>query len=121
MIVGSGIMSVKGIRDAYDLDIVVSKELFDKCKSDGWKLMPWTRIGRPGKEWLKGDIADLMIGVQSGNKDYDLEDLKKEGELIEGIWFLSLKQLIQFKKNYGRPKDFDDIKLMEGYLKGPYS
>jgi hypothetical protein len=117
MVVGSGIMSVKGIRDAYDLDIVVSKELFDKCRSDGWRLMPWTRTGRSGKEWLKGDIADLMIEVQSGNKDYDLEELKKEGELIDGIWFLSLKQLIQFKKNYGRPKDFDDIKLMEGYLK----
>lgn len=117
MVVGSGIMAVKGIRDAYDLDIVVSQELFDKCKSDGWELKPWTRSGRPGKDWIKGDIADLMTEIQSDDEDYDLEKLKEEGEFIDGLWFLSLNQLIKFKKNYGRPKDFDDIALMEKYLK----
>lgn len=117
IVVGSGIMAVKGIRDAYDLDIVVSQELFDKCKSEGWELKPWTRSGRIGKDWLKGDIADLMIESQLGDEDYNLEKLKEEGELINGIWFLSLDQLIKFKRNYGRPKDFDDIALMEKYTK----
>lgn len=116
MVVGSGIMAIKGIRDAYDLDIVVSQELFDRCKNEGWELKPWTRSGRLGKDWLKGNIADLMTEIQSGDEDYDLEKLKKDGEFIAGVWFLSLNQLIKFKRNYGRPKDFDDIVLMEKYL-----
>jgi hypothetical protein len=117
IVVGSGILAAKGIRDAYDLDIVVSQELFDKCKNSGWELKPWTRSGRLGKEWLKSESADLMIDCQSGDEDLDLEALKKEGEMVRGVWFLSLKQLIKFKREYGRPKDFDDIALMEEYLK----
>lgn len=58
-----------------------------------------------------------MVEIQSANEDYDLNKLKKEGELVGGVWFLSLAQLIKFKKNYGRQKDFDDIALMEKYLK----
>lgn len=118
MVVGSGIMAVKGIRDAYDLDIVVSQELFNKCKNDEWELKPWTRSGRIGKDWLKGGSVDLVTEIQSGDEDYDLEKLKEEGEFIDGVWFLSLNQLIKFKRIYGRPKDFDDIALMEKYLKG---
>ena len=110
-------MAIKGIREAYDLDIVVSKELFDTCKSNGWEPKTWTRSGRPGKDWLRKDIVDLMTETLSGNENYDLERLKKEGELINGVWFLSLNQLIKFKQDYGRPKDFDDIALMEKYLK----
>lgn len=116
IVVGSGIMAAKGIRDAYDLDIIVSQELFDSCKNSGWELKPWTRSGRPGKDWLKGDNVDLMIICQCGEEDLYLEDLKKEGEKVNGVWFLSLKQLIKFKREYGRQKDFDDIALMEKYL-----
>lgn len=116
IIVGSGILAAKGIRDAHDVDMVVSQELFDTCKAQGWELRPWTRSGRPGKEWLKGETVDLMVECHSGEYSFDLKDLKKEGEMIHGIWFLSLKQLIRFKKDYGRLKDFDDIALIEKYL-----
>jgi hypothetical protein len=116
MVVGSGIMAAKGIRDVHDLDIVVSQELFDACKLAGWELKQWTRPGRPGKEWLKKDNVDLMVEIQSKDEDYNLQNLKEDGELINGIWFLSIEQLIKFKKDYGRPKDFDDIVAMENYL-----
>lgn len=117
MVVGSGIMAIKGIRDACDLDLVVSEELFlDQSKSGNWELKTWTRDGRPGKDWLKGDAVELMTEIQSGDEDFDLEKLKREGECIDGIWFLSLDQLIKFKLNYGRPKDFDDIALIRKYL-----
>lgn len=116
MVVGSGIMAAKGIRDVHDLDIVVSQELFDTCKLAGWELKQWTRPGRPGKEWLKKDNVDLMVEIQSKDEDYDLQKLREGGELVNGIWFLSIEQLIKFKRDYGRQKDFDDIVLMENYL-----
>lgn len=116
IIVGSGIMAVKEIRDAYDLDIVVSQKLFEKCKNSGWELKPWTRSGRPGQAWLKQGDVDIMTEIQLGDEDFNLEKLQKEGQLIKGIWFLSLNQLIKFKRQYGRDRDFDDISLIEKYL-----
>lgn len=116
IVIGSGIMAAKNIREAYDLDIVVSETLFEKCKTENWELKPWTKAGTLGKSWLKKDITDLMLEVIAGDELLDLETLKKEGEKIEGIWFISLKQLIRFKIAYGRPKDFDDIVLIEQYL-----
>lgn len=117
VVVGSAIMAVKGIRPAYDLDIVVTQELFDTCKSEGWELKPWTRTGKVGKEWLKKGTTDLLLELGFGDEALTAKDLMKEGEFIDGFWFLSLDQLIKFKKDYGRPKDFDDIALMEKFLK----
>ena len=116
IVIGSGIMAAKNIREAYDLDIVVSEALFEKCKTEGWELKPWTKVGTQGKSWLKNGITDLMLEVMSGDELLDLKALKKEGEKINGIWFISLKQLIRFKTAYGRPKDFDDIVMIEEYL-----
>lgn len=116
IVVGSGILAAKGIRPAYDLDIVVTEELFEKCKSEGWEIMPWTRTGKIGKEWLKKGISDLMLEISFEDKGLSARDLIKDGEIIKGINFLSLAQLIAFKKEYGRQKDFDDIRLVETYL-----
>jgi len=43
IVVGSGILSAKKIRPAYDLDIVATEELFDLCKIKGdWEEQKWT-------------------------------------------------------------------------------
>lgn len=121
MIVGSGIMSIKGIRNSHDLDLVISEELFEKLKtSSDWQLKLWTKTGI-GREWLKNDIADLVVDMRIGDEIYDLERLKSEGEKIDDMWFLSLKQLIEFKRVYGRQKDFDDIEMIEKYLSYIYN
>jgi len=117
IVVGSGIMAAKGIRPAYDLDIVVTQKLFNDCIKNGWELRPWTRTGKVGKEWLKKEGVELLLELGFQNEAMTAIDLMKEGEVINGIPFLSLYQLIKFKKDYGRPKDFDDIALMKEYLK----
>jgi len=42
IIVGSGPMVVRAIKESNDIDIVVSVKLFEKCKQDGWEQLPWT-------------------------------------------------------------------------------
>jgi hypothetical protein len=116
MVVGSGILSITGIRPAYDLDIVISKELFEKCKKDGWEIKPWTRPGPILHEWLKKDNIELMVEMNIDEKVYRLNDLTDEAMIVDGIHFLSLNQLIEFKEAYGRQKDFDDIMLIKKYL-----
>lgn len=116
VIVGSGIMAAKGIREAHDLDIVVTPVLFEKCRDEGWEVRPWTKPGLEGKEWLKRGIVDLHLEVNSGTVRSTAEDLLREAEIINGIPFITLEQLAVFKRAYGRPKDFEDIKLIEAYL-----
>jgi hypothetical protein len=36
--------------------------------------------------------------------------------LINGLPFIKLEELIKFKTELGRSKDFDDIRLIEDYL-----
>lgn len=116
IVVGSGIMAAKGIRPSYDLDIVVSPELFERCENEDWELRPWTRTGSVGKPWLEKGTSDLMLEIHYNGEGLDIHDLKRDGEQIHGYWFISLPQLIRFKKVYGRPKDFEDIALIEKYL-----
>ena len=120
IVVGSGILAAKGIRPAYDLDIVVTPELFEACRAAGWEARPWTKPGMIGKEWLRraDGLVDLMLESVCGAGCFDALELMKEGEVIDGIMFMSLPQLIRFKRDYGRPKDFEDIALIEKYLEG---
>lgn len=109
-------MDAKGIRVANDLDIVVTPELFESCKEKGWELKLWTKKEVPGKPWLKGDGIDLMIDMNYKGVCLTALDLIAEGEKISDIWFINLERLIAFKREWGRPRDFDDIKLIDTYL-----
>lgn len=118
LIVGSGIMAVKGIRPAYDLDILVTERLFETCKSSGcWEIKPWTKVGMNGKEWLRKDKVELLLHLDSKEKGLTAKRLMEEAEIVQDIPFLSLKQLMGFKATYGRQKDFNDIELILNYLK----
>lgn len=116
VVVGSAIMEAKKIREAGDLDIVVTPELFEECKLNGWKLMPWTKKEVPGKPWLKKKGVDLVVDMAYQEDILTAEDLIQEGETIEGITFITLERLAKFKRAWGRPKDFDDIEVIERYL-----
>ena len=116
VVVGSGVMDAKGIREAKDLDIIVTPELFNACLKDGWELKPWTKKEVPGEPWLHKKSVDLMINLHYRGQPLLAQDLIREGEIIEGVCFVKLEQLLVFKREYGRPKDFEDIKLIEAFL-----
>jgi len=69
------------------------------------------------KKWIKKGKVEMTVECISKDKAYLFKELILDSEIINGIWFLSLKQLIKFKKDYGRPKDLTDIKLIEDHLK----
>lgn len=52
-----------------------------------------------------------------GNYKPDTENLIKSAEIISGVPFLTLQELMKFKKALGREKDLQDIKLMKQHLK----
>jgi hypothetical protein len=116
-VVGSGIMAAKGIRSTNDLDIVATPELFNKCKAEGWRAYPWTKKHIEGKEWLKKDNVELYMQLSRKTGGITAGELLEDSEVIHGIPFITLESLVDFKIEYGRPKDFEDIKLIEKYLR----
>jgi hypothetical protein len=116
IVVGSALMEIKGIRETQDLDVVVSSQLFAKCKSEGWEILPWTKMHLPGKEWLRKDLVEVYDQLTTTQGGVTLDTLLVDAEVIHGIPFLNLARLAEYKKEYGRKKDFDDIDAIEKYL-----
>jgi hypothetical protein len=116
IVVGSGIMVAKGIRETEDLDIVVTPELFEKCKAEGWEVRPWTKQGIPGKEWLKKGAVDIYVQLSRKTGGISAKKLLQNAEVINGVPFITLESLMDFKSEYGRPQDFKDIETIKNYL-----
>ena len=110
-------MSIKGIRPTSDLDIVTNPEIFDEYKSkEGWELFEWTKPGIAGKEWLRNGAIELYQQLSRKEGSLSVAELLRDSEVINGVPFISLEKLIEFKQEYGRPKDFEDVRLIRDYI-----
>ena len=116
IVVSSGAMAIRGIREAKDLDIIVAPELWDEMsKSHKTTVNEWgiERI------CLTDDIA-VLHPAQSifGNSTIiPREELFSKAEIFEGIKFMDLEHLKKIKLKMGREIDLQDIRLIDEYLK----
>ncbi len=117
IIVGSGIMAAKGIREANDLDIIVTPEFFEKCKAEGWEILPWTKEGILGKEWLKKGEVELYMQLSLKSGGVSAKELLKNAEIINGVPFITLEEHMKCKAEFGRPQDLADIEIIKNYIK----
>jgi len=113
VVIGSGTMSALGIREANDIDMSVTEELFSKLKQSG----EWEESEKYGRPFLKKDIFDLNKSLGWEKYSITLEEANKSALFIEGIPFMNLNELIKFKTALGREKDFKDIELIKKYQK----
>jgi hypothetical protein len=58
-----------------------------------------------------GDVWDY------GEYNPDPQLLINDADIIDGVPFVRLEEVLKWKKAYGREKDKMDIKLIEEYLK----
>lgn len=111
VVIGSGTMDVLGIREAQDIDISVTKELFDKLKKSG----EWEEFEKYGRPFLKKDVFDINKSLGWEKYSITIEEANKSALFIEDIPFMNLDELIKFKTAMGREKDFKDIELIKEY------
>jgi len=117
IVVGGSCLAVRGIRESNDIDIVVTPELFDALKQQGWGIdqdffKKWGRervVRRPFEV-----IVDMVI--EKENRRITSIEAIAGAELIDDIPFLPLETLLFFKRDTSRPKDLADIELIEKYL-----
>jgi len=111
LIIGSGTLSLLGIRKNKDLDVWVTKDIFNKISKDK-NFKPYTLAsGDKGYNSSSGNIEviDKLF-------NYKIEDQLKSAIIIYGIHFQSPEDIIEWKKEMGRPKDLQDIKQLEKFL-----
>ncbi len=115
VVVGSGILEAKGIRETHDVDVVVTPELFEKCKTEGWEQVPWT-YEKIDQIYLKKGEFEVYLDVNCRDFNPTFSELIQRAETIDDITFASLQDTINFKRAYNKPKHLADLKLIEKYL-----
>jgi len=112
IVFGSCPMAIVGIRESSDIDLLVSHELFDDLKSLGWQQIEKSPNDRP----LVKDDFEAHKNWDFSSYKPTLQHLLKSADIIDGIPFASLNEVLRWKTASGRPKDITDIKLINKYL-----
>lgn len=117
IVIGSGILNALDIRESHDIDLVANKTTYERLKADGrFKISE-----NHGREILTDELFE--IGTEWGvlGRSWNFEDLSVKSVVIEGVRYSSPEFLLEVKKSWvatgeSRPKDINDIKLIEDYL-----
>ena len=116
IVIGSGILDKLGIRKASDIDVIVPKDVFNKlADNDNFR-----KAKKFDDDYYQS--VDEQIEVWSywwdfkEDKAISYESLVEKSVLIDGTRFVSLPFLRQWKSDYGRSKDIEDVKLIDRYM-----
>jgi hypothetical protein len=111
LIVGSGTMALLGLKENNDIDLWVAEDVFEAMKTDP-NFKPIMKEGRLFYESKSGNIeaSNTMPCTKGGVEVYI-----KRAILIYGFHFMSVNDLIYWKKCMRRPKDLVDLKKLLEY------
>lgn len=114
VIVSSGSLAVRGIREAKDLDVIVSDKL-------------WTELTKRYSVFEKDGVQRIDCGNDIEILENDsgktithlipVSEVFANADTIDGIQYMNLEQLKKIKLHFGREKDLKDIALIDEYLK----
>lgn len=113
VVVGSGAMSVHGIRPHKDIDLLVTPELYDELKRRGWQ----EEEKKPGFFVVhQGDVEASPAMITVNDYRPDIYTVIDNADIIDGAAFMKLDELVLFKTALGREKDLHDLKLITAFL-----
>lgn len=112
IVFGSCPMALAGIRESADIDLLVSPELFQSLREQGWREVVKSENDKP---LVKGDFE---AHAQWNFSSYQptLDHLLESADIQQDVPFASLTEVRKWKQSSGRPKDIADIKLIDEYL-----
>ena len=114
-VISGASLSARGIRDAYDIDIIVSPDVFRALKESG-KFKE--KLFSDGTISLSKDCYEISDKFTVSGKDLVPLDVIKNADIIGGFPFSNLRDELIFKTTFGREKDIKDVELIKKYLLG---
>ena len=115
VVFGSCPLAIAGLRDAGDIDMLVSDETLEMLRGLGWQEVDKGKDDKP----LTHDVFEAHNSWKFSAYHPTLEHLLGTAIFIDGIPFASLEEVRKWKVASGRPKDFSDVELIDGYLSRP--
>lgn len=112
---GSALLDVWGLRTANDLDIIVTPELYEQLKNDGWEEHQGNGFTYLSRE--DANVTTVQDKPTDGDYNPDRLQLIREAIIIEDTPFVKIEEVIACKTAYNRLKDLEDIKLIKDHLK----
>lgn len=104
-------MCIRGLRECNDVDVVVSEDVFYSYENNP----EWTvEITEAGGRGLKKDRMELFKDWLPG--EWNVDKLIDESEIIDGLPFVRLEEVLKWKKLMWREKDRQDIELINKFL-----
>jgi len=110
---GSGPMYIHGLKDiGHDIDLIARDLAWEKAKE----------LGKTEEMRLnKGEVITLFNGAIEifntwTSSNWNIDELIDTAEIIDGIRWVKLENVLKWKKEMSREKDLEHIKLIEKYL-----
>jgi hypothetical protein len=113
-VIGSGPMAVRDIRQANDIDFIVTQELYDKLVASGWQKEHFE--GKGGPWGISHGVFEANTSWSVNDYHPDPQQLINDADVIDGVAFIRLEDVVQWKKACAREKDLKDIELIKTYL-----
>lgn len=110
---GSGPMCVRGLRECQDLDVIVTEKVFNEYLQN----LDWELKEHNNSKYLKNKNLEIELWKNWALGDWNIQELIKDSEVINGIPFVKLEYVLKWKKINNLEKDLKDIKIIEDYLK----
>lgn len=111
VVFGSGPLEAHGIRDAHDTDILVTEEYFRTLQKQG----TWTYTQLPDHHEILQQ-GEITIYYSWAPDSWDVPQMIKDAEMIDGVPFVRLETVLDWKKIRNNAKDVRDIELIRTYL-----
>lgn len=110
---GSGTMFAYGIKDlGHDIDLIARGKAWEKALTLG--NAETTKLGGHKVVTLFDGEVEIFNGWTSG--EWDIDVLIDTADIIDGIRFVTLANVVKWKKEMGRDKDLEHIRMIEDYL-----
>ncbi len=112
IIIGSGILDQLGIRQSADIDVATNREALEEiARSDGWVK----KLDKNQRQYLvKHDgSVEIWDGWEIDGRIVEYDELLGYAVEYDGVKFVGLDFLRQWKDWRGREKDMRDIRLID--------
>lgn len=111
---GSAPLGIRDLKNCHDVDIIVSEDLWNEYKNKPeWELK---EMPNEFKDVYLCN-GDIELWKNWRPESWDIESLIKNAEIIEGLPFVKLEEMIRWKKMNGREKDLKDVGVAEDYIR----
>jgi 2-phosphoglycerate kinase len=110
---GSCPMAVAGIREANDIDLLVSKEVLAELRQRGWKEVYKAADDVP----VASDVFEAHDHWNFSSYSPTLEYLLSTATVVDSVPFASLEEVKKWKTASDKPKHQEDVRLIDEYLR----